>query len=131
MLYTKSIHKPIETEDGIRISVMSRHTLDDGLTSDPRITGSSFEIWWRLLAPPDKLVGDYYKRGLPFEEYARQYLEYISERPAKIEVIRLASLASVKDVTLLCVEESAEKCHRRLLAENCREYNPELAVKHR
>jgi hypothetical protein len=37
MLYTKSIYKPKYLDDGLRISVMSRHTLSDGKTDDPKL----------------------------------------------------------------------------------------------
>ena len=40
-LYTKSILKPRSSRDGRRISVMSRHTLEDGVTQDKRITEKS------------------------------------------------------------------------------------------
>ncbi len=42
MLYTKSILKEKVPSDGIRISVMSRHTLNDGITQDNRITQDCF-----------------------------------------------------------------------------------------
>lgn len=64
MIYTKSILKPKEESDGIRISVMSRHTLNDGITSHPDINESSYDEWLKILAPSDQLVGDYYKRSL-------------------------------------------------------------------
>ena len=37
MLRTKCIKAPIESEDDLRVSVMSRHTLADGITPDPEI----------------------------------------------------------------------------------------------
>lgn len=61
MLFTKSIHKPVQPEDGYRISVMSRHTLSDGKTPDPLITGKSYIEWWKDLAPRDTLVGAWYR----------------------------------------------------------------------
>lgn len=131
MLYTKSIHKQKSDLDGLRISVMSRHTLDDGITSDQRITPSSYDLWLRMLAPPDKLVGDYYKRRLSFEEYEKKYLAYLSKSDIGIEVEKLSGQALERDITLLCVEESAEKCHRRILAEECQRYHPNLRVEHR
>lgn len=131
MLYTKSIHKPKSDLDGLRISVMSRHTLNDGITSDPKITQSSYDLWLRMLAPPDKLVGDYYKRRLSFEEYEKKYLAYLSKSDMGIEVEKLSGQALERDITLLCVEESAEKCHRRILAEECQRYHQNLRVEHR
>lgn len=132
MLYTKSIHKPKSDSDGLRVSVMSRHTLNDGITPDPQITYLSYDLWMKIFAPQEKLVRDYYKRGLPFEEFAKRYLAYLSKEHIRLAVERLSFRAAFEqDITLLCVEDSAEKCHRRLLAEECQKYNPELRVEHK
>ncbi|MDO8516766.1 MAG: DUF488 family protein [Nanoarchaeota archaeon] len=131
MLYTKSIYKPKLDSDGLRISVMSRHTLNDGITLDPKITNLSYDLWLKILSPPDKLVGDYYKRGLSFEEYKEEYLIYLSEKDIRIEVEKLSKQALEQDITLLCVEESAEKCHRKILAEECQKYYSNLRIMHR
>ncbi len=131
MLYTKSIYVSKSLSDGLRVSVMSRHTLSDGITPDLRITESSYDLWLKILAPLDKLVGDYYKRGLSFEEYAQRYLTYLSTKDISIEVDKLSRQALEQDITLLCVETSAEKCHRRILAEECLRYVPKLRITHR
>lgn len=131
MLYTKSILKPISLEDGVRISVMSRHTLDDGITPDTRITLASYNLWVQELAPPAKLVGDYYKRGLPWESYEAEYLHYLKQEGIMMKVQELAQTALEKDVTLLCKEEQATRCHRRILAEECQRYQQGLKVEHR
>ncbi len=52
MLKTKSILKPEETNDGWRISIMSKHTLNDWLTLDERITNSSYDEWLQISSPP-------------------------------------------------------------------------------
>ena len=41
-LFTKCILKEKENNDGLRISVMSRHTQNDGVKLDKRITSSFF-----------------------------------------------------------------------------------------
>jgi len=64
MIYTKCILLPSSPDDGWRISVMSRHTLNDGITPDPRIQVYGFNEWLLKVAPPSVLIGDYYKRGL-------------------------------------------------------------------
>ena len=56
MLKTKSILYDKEDTDGLRISVMSRHTLNDGITPHPEITDSSYNQWLQILAPPVKLL---------------------------------------------------------------------------
>jgi len=54
MLFTKSIYKPVSVLDGQRISVMSRHTLEDGVTPDPRINSDSYYAYLKILAPLEK-----------------------------------------------------------------------------
>jgi Uncharacterized conserved protein len=128
LLRTKSIHAPISPEDGYRISIMSRHTLNDGVTVDPRITAGIFDEWIKELAPPDTLIGTYYKRGLPWEEFEKQYLEFLREPKKQSRVKQLIELAKTRDITLLCVENTPEHCHRRLLAEECQRLEPKIRI---
>ena len=128
MLATKSILLPREDSDGTRISIMSRHTLNDGITPDPRITPGSYDEWMPDLAPPARLLGDYYKRGLHWEQFEQRYCDYL-QRPevaARVQNIAVLGLASV--ITLLCIEELPNHCHRRLLAEECKRYQPHLSL---
>jgi len=125
MLKTKSIKAPIEPSDGLRISVMSRHTLNDGITPDPEISPDSYDEWWPELAPSPKLVGDHYKRNLSWIEFERRYLGELLDKPKLEELI---GLALCRTVTILCVESSPDECHRRLLAEECGRFCPELDI---
>jgi len=63
-LHTVSLFAPLEIDRGrIRISVISRPTLDDGITPDERIRGGvTHHEWIKDFAPPPKLIGSY-KRG--------------------------------------------------------------------
>jgi len=128
MLKTKSILYDKEDTDGLRISVMSRHTLNDGITPHPEITDSSYNQWLQILAPPVKLIGDYYKRDLPWEQFEQKYLDYIRSSNVQTEVQKLAERSLDSVITLLCIEESPEFCHRRLLAEECKRYQPNLVL---
>ena len=128
MLKTKSILYAEEGTDGLRISVMSRHTLNDGVTPHLEITDSSYDRWLQILAPPAKLIGDYYKRGFPWEEFEQKYLAYIRSSNIQTEVQKLAENSLDSVITLLCIEDSPEFCHRRLLAEECKKYQPNLVL---
>ena len=125
-LYTGCIYHP--NHQGTRISVMSRHTLSDGITPDPRITAQSYDCWEKGVSPHSKLLGDYYKRGLPWEEFERRYLFHIQKPELSSKLTELIDLALAQDITLLCREESPERCHRRLLAEECKKIKKELEV---
>jgi uncharacterized protein YeaO (DUF488 family) len=128
MLKTKCILEEVCDSDGLRISVMSRHTLDDGVTPDSRITSASYDSRLPSLAPPSQLLRDYYKWGLSWDKFEKKYLEYINEPWIQTEIQRLASKSLESDITLLCIEESPENCHRRLLAEECKKYEPGLVL---
>jgi len=109
---------------------MSRHTLNDGITPDPRITRDRFVIHLPQLAPSPKLIGNYYKRKLPWEEFQIRYLQEMRADPAR-EFVRFLSRMSLKNViTILCIEETAEFCHRRLLAEECKRLEPLIKITH-
>ncbi len=127
-LRTKSIKAPPEAADGVRVSIMSRHTLPDGVTPDPEITHGSYDEWVVALAPPPRLIGDYYRRELPWEEFADRYLAWLERDEASEPIRDLLERARSEDVTLLCVEDGPEYCHRRLLAEACRRLDPDLEV---
>jgi uncharacterized protein YeaO (DUF488 family) len=129
MLFTKSILAIPSKRDGLRISVMSRHTLSDGVTPSARIQRS--DIHMPILGPSPGLIGDYYKRGLPWGDFERRYLEEISDERKQRLVRWLGKLALETDVTLLCVERTSTHCHRSLLANACKAHIPELKIVHR
>lgn len=128
MLRTKSILAGFESEDGLRVSVMSRHTLTDGLTPDPRITEDLYDDWRPMLAPPAKLIGDYYKRGLDWEYFEQRFMDHLSDPFVSLALERLIYEALNSNVTIMCIEEAPERCHRRLVAEQCQIIAPELTI---
>jgi uncharacterized protein YeaO (DUF488 family) len=112
--------------------VMSRHTEEDGETSDERIVeGVSFDEWQPKLAPPGKLVGAYLRKEISWEEYEAGYLEYLRSEKMKPIVEAFAKRCAEEPITLVCVEETAENCHRRLLAEELQKYKPDLKIIHK
>ena len=128
MLKTKSILDLKEDTDGLRISVMSRHTLNDGATPHPEISDSNYDQWLTILSPPARLLGDYYKRELPWKQFEQLYLDHIRQPSIQTEVKRLAERSLGSEITLLCIEESPDFCHRRILAEECKRYVPSLVL---
>lgn len=114
--------------DGHRVSVMSRHTLNDGKTPHPQITEASYDEWQRGLAPAPKLVGAYYRQEIGWEEFAEKYTESLSSPGKSALVDELAKRALYQPIVIMCIESTPERCHRRLLAEECRRRFPELAL---
>lgn len=109
---------------------MSRHTLNDGVTPDSRITADLFDMHCPELAPSPRLIGDYYKRGLQWSEFELRFHKEIQAHFAQEILRRIAVLSYLGDVTLLCIEDSAEFCHRRILVEECLKFQPKLVIEH-
>ena len=106
---------------------MSRHTLSDGITIDERITPDLFDLHIKELAPAPSLVGKYYRKELDFDEYRKNYLRYLQE-DIRDKVVDLIIFSTKIDVTLLCIEESSEFCHRKILLEYASKLASELEV---
>lgn len=126
-IITKPITSERTEEDGVRLSVMSRHTRTDGITPDPEIINSSFDEHIPKLGPPPELIGDYYKRGLSWNGFAEQYVAYLENTPEQIDNL-LCLLVIRSTITLLCIESKPEHCHRRLLAEHCQKRYGRIAL---
>jgi uncharacterized protein YeaO (DUF488 family) len=131
MLKTKSMFAEISTKDGLRISVMSRHTLNDGVTPDARIIPNvSYNEHLVELAPPSRLVGMWYRKMINWEEFTHKYSTYLRRPEVSKSVMKLAEMALRQDVTILCVEPKGEDCHRVILAQNCKQLYPELKIEY-
>jgi len=128
MLRSKPIRSKREELDGVRMSVMSRHTLNDGQTPDETITPDMYDMWWPHLAAPAQLLGDYYKRDLSWDEFEVRYNEHLDIPQVHELTARLAHLALEQNVTVLCTEDTPEQCHRRLLVERCKLIIPKLII---
>jgi uncharacterized protein YeaO (DUF488 family) len=115
-------------DDGYRISVMSRHTLNDGITPDDHITPNTYDAWFKELSPPPKLVGAWYRHEISWEKFEQAYIDYIQSPDPKNKILELTNMVSIITATLLCAEESPKRCHRRLLAEYWKETNPDIEL---
>lgn len=125
MLKTKPIRATIEPSDGLRISVMSRHTLNDGVTEDPSIHRWMFDEHWPVLSPTD--VGRWHRGEMAWDVFVENYrLRLKTHEPAASKVHKLIELAQAGNVTILCTEEMPANCHRKVLAEYCAELCPAL-----
>jgi len=116
VLKTKSIQAESSLEDGLRICVMRKV-----------YKKYHWDMWWRNLAPSLELWKDYREGRATWEDYVPRFNQEVLVEQAEY-VKELAELAKRKDVTILCYETTPEKCHRRLLAEACKEYVPDLEI---
>lgn len=129
MLKTRSIKAQKRADDGVRISVMSRHTLIDGITPDPAIVPGTYDEWQKTLAPPPKLIGAYCRGKIGWDDFERLFRDYLLLPHVEVFVRRLIRRAEQSVVTIMCVEDDPAHCHRRLIAETCKAINPFLEVK--
>jgi len=128
-LYTKSVYAPVEHSDGIRICVMSRLTQNDGITVVTNLLfGKKFDYWAKILAPPDKVVGAWYRKEIDWDDFTGKYKSHLYSEKVLPHLDMLAYQALEHDITLLCVEDTPELCHRKILAEECQSLQLDLEV---
>ena len=80
-----------------------------------------------MLAPTQDLLDDYQKHRIPWSEYERRFVSLLAERQIEDRIPQ--SLFDGR-VVLLCAEPTADRCHRRLVAEYLRDHWGEVEVTH-
>jgi uncharacterized protein YeaO (DUF488 family) len=121
MVKTKSVHSPIEREDGLR--VLAARGRGRGLSAD------RFDVWMANLGPSEELRDAILAGRISWSEYSRRYLKELREpggvdarnkriknHGQKFTLRLLQHLAKRQTVTLLChCAEEERHCHRHLL----------------
>jgi uncharacterized protein YeaO (DUF488 family) len=122
MLRTKSIHSPIEPEDGLRILIARFR--GRGMPKD------RYDVWMANLGPSEELLRAYQRGEVSWAEYTRRYRsEMRGESSAfdqrnrtiknlgqKFTLRLIGHLSRQGNVTLLChCGEDERQCHRHLL----------------
>jgi len=77
-------------------------------------------------APTKELLSQYRKKKLSWEDYEVAYLNLLDMR----KVGKKINIEQLHQNCLLCSEHTAEKCHRRLLAEYLQAINKEVEIIH-
>ena len=105
LLKTKRIYDLPSPEDGYRLLVMRRW---------PRgIRKEAVDFWDKELAPSEPLRVAYRHGDIPWEEYARRYLDEVA--PKRELLAEVARRAQKGPVTLFCSCIDENRCHRSLL----------------
>lgn len=121
MFKTKSIHSPIEPEDGLRI--LAARGRGRGLPAD------RFDVWMANLGPSEQLRDAILGGKIAWSEFSGRYLKELRETDRmdsrnqriknhgqKFTLRLLQYLAKQQTVTLLChCAEEEKHCHRHLL----------------
>jgi uncharacterized protein (DUF488 family) len=78
------------------------------------------------MAPTKELLDSYRKAGSGWDAYATRFEQLITSR----HIERGLSREQLNDAALLCSEEKADNCHRRIVAEYLKASWPDLEVQH-
>lgn len=115
-LYTKSAQLPKSEYDGIRICIMRK--------PGPTI---QWDIWMPTLAPSFALLDAYHAQTIDWKTFANQFeQEVILGMHEYLKV--LVDISKHRTATIICWEDTPEKCHRRLIAQACQQLDPELHI---
>jgi len=77
-------------------------------------------------APTKELLSKYRKGEMTWGKYEQEYLDLLDFR----KVSKKIDIKNLHKNCLLCSEHTAEKCHRRLLAEYFQEVNNDVEIIH-
>lgn len=92
-----------------------------------RLVGASYEHE-PLLAPTTELLAAYKRAGeMTWEEYERRFNAILTDR--HVEYV-LDPAAFEIPTALLCSEDTAEHCHRRLVIEHLARHWPDVTARH-
>lgn len=116
MLKSKCIYEIPSDDDWLRISIMSRHTLDDWITPDDDIQHWLYHLHRPDLAPSPSIVGGYLKWRFNYETYRKLYLTFLNELKYW-QVICIVRQSLIETITVMCKEQHPELCHRKIFLE--------------
>jgi uncharacterized protein (DUF488 family) len=79
------------------------------------------------LAPTKQLLDDYKGKKVTWQQYEIEFRQLLDKRNAK-KMLDQKYNSEFDGACLLCSEETADKCHRRLVAEYINNNYPELKI---
>ena len=103
----KRIYEPPSEDDGHR--VLSTRYWPRGIPK------SAVDEYTTKTAPSRALLREFKHEGLSWEDYVPRYLDEMRSEDAISAIERLAALAKSGSMTLMCVCEDENRCHRSLL----------------
>ena len=78
------------------------------------------------LAPTKEMLDGYRKKGGIWDDYEHNFLELMAER----QIEKKIKPESLENACLLCSEDKAHHCHRRLVAEYLKQHWGEIKIEH-
>jgi uncharacterized protein YeaO (DUF488 family) len=111
-IYTASYFAPLNHYHGRKMIVSN---------SVPKDMDMGFYIKLESFVPPWKIVNAFKKDEITWDEYKKEYLDFLNKRDrdfAQREMFFIKDVLSVgEDITFCCWEKDAGYCHRRLIVE--------------
>jgi len=77
-------------------------------------------------APTKELLKGYRDKKIDWSEYEKRYIDTLQKR----KILDKISIEEFDNSVLLCSEPTADKCHRRLLAEYLANHFPNIEIGH-
>lgn len=114
MLYTKSAKKKATKKDGIRICIMRRP--DEWI---------KYDLWIPQLSPSPELR-EQVKNGIGWEKFKIKFQREMKKQSKLLKF--LANSAKQMDITLLCIEDDPNYCHRNLVAKEIKKQSRCLKI---
>ncbi len=108
MIKTKSIYKPVEEEDGLRVLITRWY---------PRgVKRERYDIWVRGLSPSPELLKKYKNSEIKWNDFTMSLLSELRGNMDSIEAIHTLQIkGNMENITLLCHEKDGEPCHRHMI----------------
>ncbi len=78
------------------------------------------------LAPTKDILDAYKKKGITWQEYDERFSALMNER----QIENIVHPEVMDNACLLCSEPTAEKCHRRLVAEHLKDKWGNVSIRH-
>ena len=114
ILYTKSIKLPPSAEDGMRICIMRKPE-----------QGAKYDKWMPELSP-EQTLRDKVKQGMNWEGFKPEFEKYLLTQQTPLDFV--GNTAYKQNVTLLCIEDTPDRCHRSLVADAIKRKYSDLKI---
>lgn len=103
----KRVYEPASPDDGRRVLVTRYWP-----RGVPKAAIGEYDI---KVAPSRDLLREFKHEGLTWEQYVPRYLEEMKGEVPRSDINRLAKMAKSDRITLMCICEDENRCHRSLL----------------
>jgi uncharacterized protein YeaO (DUF488 family) len=104
---SRSVYESAEASDGLRV-LATRYW--------PRgVPRTAIDEYARALSPSEELLRSFKEGRVDWWGFRKRYLEEMRSPEAGREIDRLAQLATMRPVTVMCVCKEEGRCHRSLL----------------